>query len=216
MNPEPTNCQICDASLDNGYCYQYEGDKIVRATCHKCDRKETFELYKKDKRLTSRLMMDNMMKMYDVDRDLYYAKDESVFEKLRVGANEDFNHRIDIALSGHRINKLIKEFESEVWFKGVQDMVLGTRERGVSAHLKTHDNFRVLTYTMAGRTMITIEDDHNQVTCVADETSKESRTGFQSANGTESQCLALLRLAVDLYKNKTLVFDIDKKVSMGF
>lgn len=55
MNLEPTNCQICDVSLDSGYCYQYEEDKIVRATCHKCDRKETFDLYKKDKRLTLRL-----------------------------------------------------------------------------------------------------------------------------------------------------------------
>lgn len=216
MNPEPTNCDVCQASLDNGYSFQYKGDKLVRTLCFKCDRMETFDLYKKDKRLSMRLVMDNNMKLWDINRELLYDPEkESLLEAMRIGAGEELNHRIDIGMATARISKKIKEWEAAVWFQGLQDMVLGTNERGVSAKLKSHDNFCVLTYTIAGRTMITIGDDHNQVSAVADETSKESRTGFQSVDATGEQALALLQLAIDLYKNKTLVFKIDKKVSMG-
>jgi hypothetical protein len=178
---------------------------------------ETFDLYKKDKRLTMNLVMDNNMKLWDISRDLLYSPNNTdLLDALRKDADEELNNRIDIGLATIKIRNKIKEFEAEIWFKGLQERVLATRDRGVSAHTKKNNNFCVLTYTMCGRTMITIEDDRNSVTCVADETSKESRTGFHGINATGEDAIALIDLAINLYKNNKLSFEIDKKVSMGF
>jgi hypothetical protein len=207
MNTEPTNCDTCNADLrEHGYSFTYQGDKIISALCTRCDRTKTFQGYLKTKRLRTHLVMDNLMKVYDIGKDWRDKREDIQYL-------EEIIPRLEIHLASQKIQEKIKEFEQEVWFKGVQDIVLGTRERGVSAHLKTHNNFRVLTWSGMGRTMITIEDDHNSVTCVADETSKESRTGFHGVDAKAEDALALIQLAIDLYKNKTLVFDIDKKVS---
>ena len=113
----------------------------------------------------------------------------------------------------------MKEFEKEVWFKGLQKKVIDSRVKEVSAHPGIFSNFCVLTYTMAGRTMITIQDDNNSVSFVADETSSDSRTGFQGIDATEEQALSLIQMAIELYHNQggtRLIFKEDNKVSMGF
>lgn len=211
--PESTNCDVCNASLDNGYSYHYKGDKLVKALCFTCDQQETFNLYIQNKRLNTRLILDNSLKLYRLNKN--YDVDDEILEKMKNGADEILSHRIDIAQATNNLKKKIKEFEMEVWFKGLQNMVLGTNKRGISAKTDSHNKFHILTYTMAGRTMITIGDNNNSVTCIADESSKESRTGFHGIDATAEDALGLVQLAINLYKNQTIVFEIDNEVSMG-
>lgn len=93
-------------------------------------------------------------------------------------------------------------------------MVLNTMERGVSA--RTDNNFDVLTWTCAGRTAIQIDGaDGAMVSMIADETSKDSRTGFQSVNTTYEEATALIDKAIAMYEAGTLKFEDDKKVGIG-
>lgn len=96
---------------------------------------------------------------------------------------------------------------------------MSAKTKGVSAHTNIFNNFCVLTYTMCGRTMITVEDDTAAITFMADETSKESHIGFHGIDATEEKAISLIQLAIELYHNEggtRLSFEEDTKVSMGF
>lgn len=210
--PEPTHCDDCGAPLDNGYNYRYKGDKIVRATCFPCNSKEMLKEYSETKRLRTHLIEDNSLKLYHTDMKKDWHFDNNKFL-------EDLKTRIDIQLSYTRIFDKIKEFEREVWFKGLQDKVKASSVKGVSAHTNIFNNFCVLTYSMCARTMITIEDDKKSVTLITEETSPESRMGFRGVDATEEEAISLIQLAIELYHNEggtRLVFEEDTKVSMGF
>lgn len=203
---EPTNCDTCQSSLDNGYSYRYEGDKLVKALCFKCAKNENIQEYLKTKVLSSRLIMENNLSLYhsDIKGNI---DDASYLQELKM--------KTDIQLSYLRIHRKMKEFEKEVWFKGLQKKVIDSRVKGVSAHTNMLNNFCVLTYSIAGRTMITIEDDTASVTFVADETSPEPRTGFQGISATEEKGISLIETVIKLYQDKKLFFKEDTNVNMG-
>lgn len=182
------------------------------------------EDYLKTKVITTHFMMDCMMEVYDMlrtyndkfkgSRDAHDVK--MLEELLLLNFSPEQKAKIEVQIYSAKISEKVKEFESKVWFKGLQDMILAEKkERGISAKLgKEHKNFCVLTWTGMGRTMITIEDDDASVTCVADETSKESRTGLHGIRATGEQALALYDKAISLYEDGTLKFEIDKKVGL--
>lgn len=179
------------------------------------------EDYLKTKIITSHFMMDCMMAVYDMMNKVSNggSRDCRDLNKLNALLTSERSERekaqIEVQIYTVKIQEKVKEFESKVWFKGLQDQVLATNERGISAKLgKKYNNFCVLTWTGMGRTMITIEDDEASVTCVADETSKESRTGFHGIRATGEQAIALYDKAIVLYENGTLKFKLDKKVSL--
>ncbi len=215
MNPDSvTNCQRCNSILERGYSSRYIDNKCIEVICFTCDKKETMEDYLKDKIITTRILMDSMLEVYrHVDGDIENEKKltDLLFKSQ---GDESLTAKIEIQIASAKIQKKIKEFESKIWFNGLQEQVLKTKCRGVSAKLKTHNKFCVLTWTCAGRTMITIEDNDSSVTCVADETSKDSRTGFHGIRAKASDALDLIDLAIELYENKTLKFKDDDKVGM--
>jgi hypothetical protein len=114
-------------------------------------------------------------------------------------------------ISVNQLKEKLKEFDQKVWFKGLQKHVLSTRERGVSAKV---EGLEVLTYTMAGRTMITFREGENYVSAVADETSTECRTGLQGIGATAEQAWALIDSTIHLFETGLLVFKDDDKVSI--
>jgi len=215
MNPDNVkNCMRCNASLERGYSSRWEGDKCKEVICFDCDKREAVDNHMKTGIITTHFMLDCMMYVYSlVDGDVHNEDKLLALLDQNCFTSKD-KAKIKVQLSTARINKKIKEFEKEVWFKGLQDQVLATRSRGVSAKLKTHNNLCVLTYTIIGRTMITIEDDNSSVTCVADETSKESRTGYHAICATAENAEKLIDLAIELYKNGTLKFAVDDGISM--
>jgi hypothetical protein len=212
MNPDNVkSCMRCDSDLERGYSSRYVNNECKEVICFKCDKKETLSDFLKTKVLTTRLIMDNSMDLF------YYV--ESIRDPKRIQIQdlselESLKTKLEIQIASLKIQEKIKAFEKKVWFAGLQEKVLATKCRGVSAKLKTHCYLSVLTYTIAGRTMITIEDKDSSVTCVADETSKESRTGLQGINAKLNDGLDLMDLAIELYENKTLKFKDDDKVGM--
>lgn len=218
-----TNCMRCAESLERGYSSRWKGDECLEVICFDCDKRENLADHLKTGVITTNFMMESMMTAFDVLRDKYGRSNYDVHDEKQLleciadpNISEPNKAKLRVQLATTRIGKKVKEFESKVWFKGLQDMVLAEKkERGISAKLgKKHKNFCVLTWTGMGRTMITIEDDDASVTCVADETSKESRTGFHGIRATGEQALALYDKAIALYEDGTLEFKIDKKVGL--
>jgi hypothetical protein len=208
---EPTNCEKCQTSLERGYASIYQNDNLIRCICFKCDDEEVFQNYLKDKKLTTKLTMHNTMVLYDFNgRDAIREKNIFLLEELK--------HRIDIQLATTKIQLKLKEFEKKVWFNGLQNKVNASKARGLSAKPKGNDldNFCVLVYSMAGRVMITIEDDHCSVTAITSDTGSESCMGLQGVCATEEEALSIITMAIDYYDHKCLDFKEDKKISMGF
>lgn len=215
MNPDNVkNCMRCNTDLERGYSSRYVNNECKEVICFKCDKKETMEDHLKDGIITTRLMMDCMMDVYKlVDGDVH--NEDKLLALLRQDHAVEMKAKIKVQLATTQIQSKIKEFETRVWFSGVQAQVLATKCRGVCAKLgKKYNNFCVLTYSICGRTMITIEDDKASVTCVADETSKESRTGLHGINATGDEAIRLISQAIKLYEDKTLKFKDDDKVGM--
>jgi hypothetical protein len=216
-----TNCMRCNDSLERGYSSRYVGDECKEVICFKCDRIESLDDHMKTGIITTNFMMDCVMSTFDIMRNAYGRgvgdphNEDQLLELLNRDYPDTTKAKLRVQLTTARLQKRIKDFDSRVWFKGLQDQILNTQCRGVSAKLgKKHNNFCVLTWTCAGRTMITIEDDDASVTAVADETSKESRTGLHGIRATGEQALALYDKAISLYEDGTLKFKDDKKVSM--
>jgi hypothetical protein len=209
---EPTHCDTCKASLERGYCYRYEDDNLVGAICRKCDSKIMLEEYSKSNRLRTRLITDNSLSLYYVDMKKDWGFENNSFL-------EDLKNRIEIQQSYSRIYDKIKEFEKEVWFKGLQKQIMASTVKGVSAKPGIFSNFCVLTYSMCARTVITIEDDKNSVSLITEEDSPDSRMGFQGIDAIEKEAISLIQLAIDLYHNEggtRLEFKDDTNVNMGF
>jgi uncharacterized membrane protein YvbJ len=215
MNPDNIkDCMRCGASLERGYSSRYVGNECKEVICFECSGNEELAEHMKTGIITTHFMMDCMMDVYKlVDGDVY--NEEKLTKALGEAVSEVMKAKIKVQLTTARLQKKIKEFDAKVWFKGLQDQISKTKERGVSAKMgKKHYNFSVLTWTIAGRTMITIEDDEASVTAVADETSKESRTGLHGIRATSEQALGLLDRAILLYESGQLKFKDDKNISM--
>jgi hypothetical protein len=206
---EPTNCYTCKASLERGYSYRYQGDVLISALCFDCDRKEVMAEYIKTKRLSTKLIMDNMSKLYDINmKDDWRFKNTDFLKQLK--------HRVDIQLAADNIQEKIREFEKHVWFGGLQKIVRASKVKGVSAKTTDFHNFCVLTYSMCGRTMFTIENDKNSITTITSEDGDEyGCMGLQGINATEEAALELLQCAITMDRNNELRFEDDTKVSMG-
>lgn len=218
-----TNCMRCTELLDRGYSGRWQNNKCVEVICFKCDKKEALEDHMKTGVITTHFMMDCMMDVYNLFREQYPDRygsrdthDEAkLIEMLRLPLSKERETKLLVQIATARICNKVKEFEARVWFKGLQQQILDTSERGVSARLgKEHKNLCVLTWSGMARTMITIEDDDASVTCVTEEKSTESRMGFHGINATGAQALALYDKAIALYESGVLKFEIDKKVSL--
>ena len=175
------------------------------------------EDYLKTGVVTTHFMMDCLLGVYDLVRNRCDIEDVEGLTKLLDETAEyevALRAKIQVQIGTAKLGKKVKEFDEKIWFKGLQDMVLNTNERGISARIKKYNNLKVLTWSGMGRTMVTIEDDHSSVTHVADETSKESRSGLHGICAKSEDAIALYDRAIELYENGTLKFKLDKKVSL--
>jgi hypothetical protein len=213
---EPTNCDKCNASLDNGYCYLYKGSELVGATCFKCDAQEELEKYIETKRLRSRFVTNITLDLYSLStpgelNDIQYTKSlRYLISQGSVKEFEEFKYRVDAYCSYLKICEQIKLFESEVWFAGLKKVVNKSKVKGVSAKTK---QISVLTYSMCARTMFTIENSEASVTMMCAEDSETPTMGFRGIDATEEQAINLIKLAIKKYKENTLVFKKDTAVS---
>lgn len=164
------------------------------------------ETYLTDKTLSTSLLISNIMEVYY----LFEAqKPRRIDLKNRAQVREAIA-RLEIHLDVEAINEALKDFEATVWFGGLQAIVRGTRHRHVGAKAGT---LKVASWTMAGRTMITLSDSSlpdlhgdKHVTLVADETSTEPRSGLHGINATAAEAIQLFKQAVQEFEAGNLKF----------
>lgn len=100
-----------------------------------------------------------------------------------------------------QMRPLVKYLEASILIAegGIQDQNQGRSERGMQQELPTYIPERwvqILSYTMAGRVMVTLQRGAVMLTVVFDETSKESTAGLQGIHGTEPDVRQLVYDAI--------------------
>ncbi len=223
MDDKPTTCDQCNASLEQGYCYTYKGSELIGAHCFECDRLNTIQKYRETKVLTTRLLTSNILDLIDIGRawswheqDRREYKHKRFYDIIESGTPEELEEvrlQLEIRASFQRIYNKMKEFEKKVWFKGLQDTISKSKFKGVSATKTPIEDFKVLTYTMCGRTIITIEDKKSDVSMICFDDSEESSMGDKGINATEEQAIHLIELAIELFEMGKLKFEDDVNVS---
>lgn len=159
-------CETCGADTGGGSVKTVSSTGVVlKILCHECSDAVNLEEYGSGRELTMRLVMASIV-----------ARDPSGPLK-------------EIRESYERIAERIKLFEERVWFGGLQAENRECHTKGMSM---VHDGMSLLVFSMAGRTMITIQDDDGDVTLIADETSGEPTMGLQGVHGTESKAAELM------------------------
>ncbi len=181
-----TNCMRCENPLRGGYAThgQWRGEKyrVVLVQCHDCAQKERYEEYKENGIITARLLLD-----------AFWLKDAKLFADIE------------------EISLLVKRFEKEVWFSGLQKIVRKSRASGMSVKV---GDFEMMTFCSAGRCMITMQKNNRQVTAITAEDEDESRMGLQGITATKEEGLSLVQEAIDAWKAGHKPTD-DKKVGLG-
>lgn len=180
-----TSCDSCSIELDE------ETDRFVemlRETsnglertgmlCEPCNEIRLFQDYEKTGVLTSKL---------------------TLLAALNSSARRQADSVLDrILLASENIRGYIKVFERDVWFMGLQEIVRAARVRGMSFSTETH---KVLTYTMAGRAMITISNEaQNSVTLITEEDAISPRMGM-GIEATEAEATQLISAAIEAWKS---------------
>lgn len=156
-----------------------------------------------NQKLGSRFHMDAMLKTYKLD-DMVEDKELNFKQVLTWFYTTLFETEV-------------RRFSREVWFNGLQKIIKASRHHGITAH---HEGFSFLTYSICGRTMITLQEgdiddeSYNSITLVADETSEEDRTGSNSFSCSINKAFELIDKACKLYLNGDLKFEEDEKVGM--
>lgn len=202
------NCTRCKAPNNGHSTYVWENHVLKENLCRKCGSKDDLENYRKnDKRLRSFLTMENQLELYHLDM----KKDWGFYNREFL---EDLKSRIEIQQAADKIHDKIKEFESTVWFGGLKTIINKATTSGVSASAPKLNDFKVLTFCSAGRTMFTLQDRDASVTAICAEDSETSTMGMQGIDATEEQALKLFNSAIRLWKEGTLKFKTDKNISI--
>ena len=97
-----------------------------------------------------------------------------------------------------RITEVVKDFEQQVWFGGLQSFVQGSNYATWSGDLG--DGNDVLALSSAGRFKMTFRrpDDNVFLDILADESRSTPSMGISSIEGTEDQVIGLLKAAIAL------------------
>ena len=197
----PETCQrvACDSSLERGYTTffkevdgEYEPSEYA---CTKCVDKDRLDAYLKGGHLRTQLVTKAYLATWRPTED----------EK------RDLSPYIAINKSAENIHKVVKDFERDVWFRGLQRTVRASTKKGMSA---TFGDVTIMTYCMCGRARITIEDKVSSVTVQTDETSQGDCMGMHGIDATEEQAIGLLNLVIAAWQLKKLDLKDNNNISV--
>jgi len=168
---EPTNCNRCQASLERGCSQTFTLDGELKETiCHDCARRERLAEWQATSTITTRLMSDAAMP-------------RSILKPVYDAVN--------------RIQERVKLFDLQVWRSGLSQHLAQHKERGESLE---YNGLKILTFVMAGRVMITLEDDRSSLTLITAEDDPQSRMGIQGIDAREHQAHDLLERAMHAWR----------------
>lgn len=197
---EYPDCSTCPATKLNAYSARCDANgEVQRVVCFECDRGERLAEFDTNKVLTSRLAMDAALK-----------GDESCPSFL----DKDLERRarwIEINAASKRIHTEIKAFERVVWFGGLQAQDAACEWKGMKHDA---DGLLVMSYSMCGRTMITMERGDVSVTVITATDESEPRMGMQGIRATEADAVKLLRDVCSLWTAGGIRMMPDGKVSV--
>jgi hypothetical protein len=188
---EPTNCSRCDASLERGRVTTYKDQNAVDAICFECYDTELLNGYRETGIIKTHLL--SILGIYMAGRD--YGREriarDNTMERLWCD-HED-------------LMVLVKQFEQQVWFAGLQKTVNKATNRGFKACFKIGSkDFEVMSWSACGRTMFTIEPDQEYpdyyITLITADESTNSIMGIKGINATMDQGIELLKGAIQACK----------------
>lgn len=213
------NCSQCSCSLENEYTTSYynENNELIKVLCHKCEKENIFSKHVETKILTSQLIEMVALDFYSLSHPYNARSGEgykgSLRELMDNGLAKDFDNlkiKCEINASFLRVRDRIKQFEKEVWFAGLQNIVISSDSSKLSA---SYDKIKILIFSSSGRTLITIYENDIDLTLITAEDSKESSMGFRGSSATEEQIISLLDKTTALFKDNILEFSRDHNIS---
>lgn len=214
---DPKFCSKCKCDLSNKrYTCFYRGEEMIDVLCADCHKAQLYETYLSSGKLSTTLVTEASLDLLD----LSYKRDDDYTKTLRyligdatVERFKEFKNAVDVYYDYLQVCKKIKEFEQKVWFSGLQKIIKKSSKKGVSGKMP-FSNHKFLTYSMCGRTMITLEDAESSVTMICAEDSSTPSMGFRGIDGTSEQAIRLIQLAIELYTGEPgIKFSEDSDVS---
>lgn len=199
------DCVKCGATDLRGYRFTPgPNGEETNVTCLDCADNENLDQWEKDKRLTGRLLVTASLKAFYATE----AREKRTCDPRWLRINED----------NQRLHAVVKDFEREVWLKGFGKAVEDDDHRS----LKT-DPFptevgeaTLMTYTLAGRIMLTFDTKTVSFTSITAEHEGLERAcmGVQGVDGTVEEAEALVRGAIRAYAVQRLQPLPDSQVTL--
>lgn len=167
---DPTNCDRCGASLERGHVQILGARGRVKSTiCHACNDAERLDGWRQTGTILTGLMTRAAI--------------------ASVTGKEPELQPIWVAVE--RVQASVDVFDREVWRGGLRAHLHGHRERGESLEFQ---GMKLLTFVMAGRVLITLDDPASSLTLITLE-DEETRMGIQGICAREHQALDLIERA---------------------
>lgn len=217
MLPVDAKCGECGSKINEGDLYTiiYEDDntgKIRHLLCDECEVDDGIQYYRDTGRVSSHLSMEAALANYH-----YNESDDPTASLARLRA--DVRHffwkykkeLMEIAAGNIEIQEAIREFELKHWLPHIKEYWNKTSRRGHEAKV---DEIKLLMWGCAGRVMLTVGTDDENVTMIfSDEESQ------QTPNGGQQGIDCSQKKAVEILKNITAAdkirFKSSKSVTMA-
>jgi hypothetical protein len=109
------------------------------------------------------------------------------------------------------LTQKVREFDQSVW-SDLHGIVNECPTRGMSFRTP---GFSLLTYTMAGRVMLTFEDPISSVTTLTADGEGAGRMGLQGIDSTFTHAINLLDTAMTLFQDGKIKLEPDTKIGIA-
>ena len=138
------------------------------------------------------------------------------------GVRAEYGHGCDptwLAIDAARktVQTRIRAFDADVWLEGLGRIVDAERSRGMkSAEFPSPSGpARLMTFTSAGRVMLTIDAELASVSMLTAEGEWTPRMGMQGIDATADEAIALIDAATEAWRAGTLAMAADNAVGIG-
>lgn len=191
----PPLCGGCGVACVGGYACSVDPktQRKYNFRCHGCHQREYWQEYVQTRILRTKLLTDAAIE--EVLRQSH--SDRKSRRPIRASAET----LTEVIAANNALRCAAKYFEQVVWYNGLQPLVRACKVHGQRVGTR---QLKWLVWAGAGRVLITLEDprEHHSLTLITTEDGTESHIGVQGVEGTLAKTLALVDLAVALWRGK--------------
>lgn len=187
-------CQTCgvDTTMKGfvtGYISENGVTKVTNITCRECDRAARYAEYQKTGFISTSLLTT------------------ATIDNYRTQSEES----VAVVTDMEKVTEAVALFESQVWFGGLQKYVRESAYKGASAEF---GEVKFLSYTMCGRSRVTLQGSNGFVdVLVAEESTEKGMMGINGIGTTAKEAAALLLSAVTAWHRGEIKLKVDTQVS---